>query len=50
MKFIRLGDTVKTVDQLIGELNTFAGLQPIFIASRQTVPTGMVTLGDWLGC
>ena len=36
--------------QLRGELNAFAGLQPIFVASRQKILTGMVALGDWLGC
>ena len=43
MKFIRLGDTVRTAGLLNAELNAFTGLQPIFIASRQTIPTGMVT-------
>ena len=42
--------TVRTAGQLNGELNAFSSLRPIFIASRQTIPTGMVTLSDWLGC
>ena len=50
MAFIRVGDAVRTVGQLRGELNAFAGLQPIFVASRQKILTGMVALGDWLGC
>ena len=50
MAFIRVGDAVRTVGQLKGQLNAFAGLQPIFIASRQKILTGMVALGDWLGC
>ena len=35
IKFIRVGDAVRTVGQLKGELKAFADLQPIFIASRQ---------------
>lgn len=43
-EFIRLGDTVKNSKGLFNaELNAFTGLQPIFIVSRQTIPTGMVT-------
>ena len=47
MVFIRVGDAVRTVGQLKGQLTAFAGLQPIFIGSRQKIPTGMVALGDW---
>ena len=50
LKFTRVRDAVRTVGQLRGELNAFAGLQPIFVASRQKILTGMVALGDWLGC
>ena len=35
IEFIRVGDAVRTADQLKGEPNPFAGLQPIFIASSQ---------------
>ena len=35
IEFIRAGDAVRTADQLKGEPNPFAGLQPIFIASSQ---------------
>ena len=35
IKFIRVGDAVRRAGQLQGEQNAFAGLQPIFIASRQ---------------
>ena len=35
IKFITVGDASRTVGQLKGQPNGFAGLQPIFIASRQ---------------
>ena len=35
IKLIRVGDAVRAAGQLQGEQNAFAGLQPIFIASRQ---------------
>ena len=35
IKFIRVGAAVKTAGHFRGEPNAFAGLQPIFIASRQ---------------
>ena len=35
IKFIRMGDAVRTVGQLKVEQNTFARLQPIFIASKE---------------
>ena len=35
IKFIRVGDAVRTVCWLKGEQNTFAGKQPIFIVSNQ---------------
>ena len=50
IKFVRVGQAVRTVGQLKGEPNVFAVQQPIFMASRQKIPTGMVALGDWLGC
>lgn len=39
-RLLRVGDAVRTVGQLRGELNAFAGLQPIFVASRQKILTG----------
>ena len=50
LKFARVRDAVRIAGWLKGELNALPGLQPIFIASRQKIPTGMVALGDWLGC
>ena len=51
IKFIRVGDTVRTVSWLEGELTPFAGWQPIFMTSRQRrFLCGKVALGDWLGC
>ena len=35
IKFNRVGDAVRTADQLKGQPNSFTGLQPVFIASRQ---------------
>ena len=35
IKFIRVGDAVRTIGQLKGELKTFTDLQPTFIASGQ---------------
>ena len=47
---MRVGDAGRTAGQLKAELNASAGLQPIFIASRQKIPTGMVALGNWFRC
>ena len=38
MKYIRMGDTVRTVGQLEGEQNPFTDEQPRFTASRQRKP------------
>ena len=48
MKFIKVQDAVRTVDQLKRE--PFCMLVAKFLQPQDRIPTGTVALGDWLGC
>ena len=51
IRFIRLGDKIRTAGLLKGEPKGFRRLVASFYNLKtEKVPTGMVALSDWLGC
>ena len=51
IRFIRLGDKIRTAGLLKGEPKGFCRLVASFYNLKtEKVPTGMVALSDWLGC